>query len=316
MFLEILIPTYNREKYLRKNLEELSSIINSLNLCNDVSIAVSDNCSNDNTERAVDEFINNRSIHIRYYKQSVNIGCAENLKYLVTQCKSEYFMLLGDDDYVSSEYIEAAINLLRQDATIGCILPSFAGIDEDGNPAPWAGRDLQCEQKYFTAGYDNLYNNSMRSHQLSGIIIKHSLVQESLAKVSISNLYPQVFMTSLACLLGSTVHLPQYPIKVTQTKKKDWSYDRTGLLTGIFENYCKLGLSQYQRFRIEKKWINKSSWRITHDWYNPIKQIINTFALSFSKNTSIPGHSLHPFIILYHWVKNGTKISFNLLFRR
>lgn len=313
---EILIPTYNRGYYLKKNLEILSRIINELNLLDKISICISDNNSTDKTGKYVKEFINNSCLNVKYVKQDINTGYLKNISTVINQCNADYFMLLGDDDYVSLEYLESAISLIKNDEEIGCILPAFIGIDEEGNIAPWSGRDLGCEQKYYTAGFENLYKNSMRAHQLSGIIIKNSLIKGSLENAKLTNLYPQVFVTSLACLKGNTVHLPQYPIKVTQTKKKDWSYDRTGLLAGIFENYKKLGLSQRERFKCEKLWINKASWRITHDWYNPFKQIPNIFILSLCKNTSVYGHFIHPFLITYHWIKNGSKISYNLLFKR
>lgn len=316
MKFQILIPSYNRANYLQKNLSVLSNILTSLSSRDVFTIVIYDNHSSDNTEEIVKEFLKKAELEIIYHKQERNIGCRDNLIDIIIHSNADYFMLLGDDDYLSQEYLESAIDLLKNDEEIGCILPAFIGIDEEGNLAPWSGRDLGCEQKYYRAGFENLYRNSMRAHQLSGIIIKNSLIKGCLEKAKLTNLYPQVFVTSLACLKGNTVHLPQFPIKVTQTKKKDWSYDRTGLLTGIFENYKKLGLSQRERFKCEKLWINKASWRITHDWYNPFKQIPNIFILSLCKNTSVYGHFVHPFLITYHWIKNGSKISYNLLFRR
>lgn len=302
MFLQIVIPTYNRAKYLRKNLEELSYIINRLNLGNEISIFISDNCSTDDTAVAVKDFISRSNIDITYVRQSTNIGAAANLIYVIAESKADYILILGDDDYLDERYIVKAIDLIKSDDTISCILPAFKGIDEEGNIIPGSGRDLNRPEQSWPKGFYNLYINNVKAHQLSGILIKNIGIKDALAKAAINNLYPQIFVTGYACLRGKTIHLPQYPVRVTQTQKKDWNYDRTGLLGDVFENYSKLGLSQLQRYKCEKRFTKLQSWRILHNKRKPLKQIADIFALSFHKNTSVPGHFVFPFYITAIWL--------------
>ncbi len=304
MLLEILIPTYNRINYLKKNIETISKIVKELDLTDSVSIFISDNCSTDDTESVINSIIGKSDLlQITYHRQKTNLGYLLNFKYLIENCNSEYFMLLGDDDYPDFKYIEQSISIIKADKTAFCILPAVQAIDEDGKIMK-GGRDLNCIQSRWKKGFENLYENSLRAHQISGIILKNSGIKRKFEDAFIQNLYPQIFLTGLACLSGDTIHIPQYPMKVTQTVKKDWKYDRTGLLCDIFENYAKLGLTQYERFKCESKFIQEQSWRIMRDRKYPVKQIINICNLSFNRNTSIIGHFLHPFTITGIWIKN------------
>jgi len=303
MLLEILIPTYNRIDSLKKNIEVLSKIVRQLNASNYISILISDNCSSDSTESEIKNIVNKCGVTIKYYRQKTNIGYLGNFKYLISRCDSDYFMLLGDDDYPNREYLERSIKLIKSDTSVSCILPAFQAIDENGKIMNGVGRDLNCKEKRWPKGYNNLYENSLRAHQISGIIIKNKGIKDMFEKACVQNLYPQIYLTGLACLKGDTIHIPEYPIKVTQTSKKYWSYDKTGLLCDIFENYAKLGISQMQRFKCETKFISEQSWRIMHDSRNLIKQLINICVLSFNGNTSVIGHFIHPFTIMVIWMK-------------
>lgn len=307
MFLQIVIPTYNRENYLIKNLNKLSLIINNLNLVEDISIYISDNCSTDNTKNTIKDFISHSNININYFRQASNIGAAGNLIYVLSESTADYILILGDDDYLDECYIRKAIDLIKSDNTITCILPAFKGIDEAGNIIPGSGRDLNRPEVSWPSGFNNLYTNSVRAHQLSGILIKNIDIREAIVKAKINNLYPQIFVTSFACLNGKTIHLPQFPVLVTQNRKKDWSYDNIGLLGDVFENYSKLGLSQLKRYKCEKRFTKLQSWRILHDKKKPFKQIANIFAISFHKNTSVPGHLMFPFYLSALWLGHVIK---------
>lgn len=74
--LTIAIPTYNSSKYLKETLEKT---IIQCEKNNEIEILVSDNCSTDDTESVVKDFIN-KEINIRYLKNSQNVGLDKNVK--------------------------------------------------------------------------------------------------------------------------------------------------------------------------------------------------------------------------------------------
>ncbi len=109
MTLDILIPTYNRSKFLIKNLEQLSIIISRFPSEN-IGIIISDNASTDETGKAVEEFIqNNPSVKIRYHRQKENIGFTRNFISVLSLSKANYILTLGDDDYIDERYLKEAI---------------------------------------------------------------------------------------------------------------------------------------------------------------------------------------------------------------
>ena len=57
MILSILIPTYNRSKYLEKNINLLSEFITQAKLDSKVEVVISNNCSPDNTDDIIENFI-------------------------------------------------------------------------------------------------------------------------------------------------------------------------------------------------------------------------------------------------------------------
>ena len=102
MKLTIGIPTYNRVKNLKMNLEQLVEIIRNLDFTENIDIYVSDNCSTDDTQQVVKNFIDsNRDIKIVFTRNNQNLGVVKNMCNILYSSEAEYLMLLGDDDYIS-----------------------------------------------------------------------------------------------------------------------------------------------------------------------------------------------------------------------
>lgn len=94
MKISICIPTYNRATHLRNC---LNSIIVNKDLDKvDFEICVSDNGSNDDTEKIVLEA--QKKIPIKYHKNSTNLGIPRNFINVVNMAEGDFAWLLGDDD--------------------------------------------------------------------------------------------------------------------------------------------------------------------------------------------------------------------------
>ena len=124
----IAIPTFNRAKYLKKNLEQLKSEL-SLIQKDFVEIIVSDNCSTDNTKDVVEDMIDS-GLQIRYICNETNIGWGLNFLQCFDLAKGKYVLLLGDDDLLFDGALKIIIDkLINQDYGILCLHPY--GFNDD-----------------------------------------------------------------------------------------------------------------------------------------------------------------------------------------
>ena len=103
------IPTYNRSSTLVKSIESVlqQTYIN-------IEIIISDNASTDETQSICEKFCN-LDQRIIYIRQKVNFGAANNFNAVLEVSKGEYFMWLGDDDWISQNYIYECMNVLSHD---------------------------------------------------------------------------------------------------------------------------------------------------------------------------------------------------------
>ncbi|MDE6696362.1 MAG: glycosyltransferase [Muribaculaceae bacterium] len=302
MTLDILIPTYNRSRFLIKNLEHLRGIISN-SLPDDIKIIICDNASTDNTQEAVADYVRKNSItNITYHRQSENVGFNRNLISSLSLSNAQYVLTLGDDDFIDERYLKKAIEAIKRDPSIAIVLPSFEAIDETGNSMGW-GRDLGLTTLLFSPSVKTAKVNSVRAHQISGIILKREGLTDALKKGSITNLYPQIFLAAYCCLKGKCLHITEYPVLVTQTKNKAWRYDDVGLLTDIFENYKALHLNAINQFAFEHEMIKQQRWRAFKYFKRPTKQINVIFKIAFGKNTSSVGKILLPLYLAYLWMR-------------
>lgn len=120
----IAIPTYNRADSFLK--EALESAVNQT--YPNIEILVSDNCSEDETERVVEGFQDSR---IRYFRQPQNIGSNKNCNFCLEHARGKYIVFLFDDDLLDTDFVETCINALPGHE-IGVVLTGAREIDKDG----------------------------------------------------------------------------------------------------------------------------------------------------------------------------------------
>jgi len=105
--LTIAIPTFNRAKDLDNCLFELFKSYK-----RNFNIIVQDNSSNDNTEDVVFKYIS-MGLPISYSKNSTNLGWAKNFEICFKKTKTEFLILLGDDDIISFRAIDSILDLIN-----------------------------------------------------------------------------------------------------------------------------------------------------------------------------------------------------------
>lgn len=110
MLLTIAIPTYNRDKKLKSQLDNVCMQLDKLQR-EDICILIQDNCSNDQTESICEEYVSLYSgLDIAYYRNDANLGFDKNVNLCMIKSKSKYTWVLSDDDDLSCNAIFTVVS--------------------------------------------------------------------------------------------------------------------------------------------------------------------------------------------------------------
>ncbi|MCE7058637.1 glycosyltransferase family 2 protein [Dyadobacter sp. CY343] len=302
--LSVLIPTYNRSEFLMKNLEMLAEMVGQGGFTDKVRLVVSDNCSPDDTFEKVSEFKELGKINIDFYRQRENIGLKANVLFVLEKATSEYVMFLGDDDYISLEYLSSCLNIIEADPKTAYIVPNYVPVSID-NELVSESRDPIGPVKKFLPGNATMFRCAWKAHQMSGLIFKRAGLFEAYHQAKVDNLYPYIFFAGISCMKGTTYLVTEFPVRVVQpVKKKDWGYGKDGLINDFFDNYKKLPISSGLRFKLESSLINMQFWRLTMYKSLGATAYRNAFFnIAFAKNASTLFSLFFPFLILIIKIK-------------
>lgn len=130
------IPTYNRAKYLKQNLDILTTQIKELHKEEEVEINISDNASTDATKSVASECIAaNPQLHITYHCNEKNLGPDGNFIAAMHLAKGEYSLLWGDDDFLKEGGLARIFELTEygEKNDVQILLSSTSLYDKDGN---------------------------------------------------------------------------------------------------------------------------------------------------------------------------------------
>lgn len=170
------IPTYNRAALLRRAIESVLGQDYSM-----IEVIVSNNASSDNTQDICQEF-SKKDGRAKYVTQSSNIGATLNFNEVLKRASGEYFMWLGDDDWIDASYISHCVSLLRADPDVALVAGApiyyrdgkkdYEGKMFDLSEESWANRVA----RYYTEVTDNgMYYGIMRTAQLRQIVVPNAL---------------------------------------------------------------------------------------------------------------------------------------------
>lgn len=308
MQLSILIPTFNRCNFLRRNCSQLIDVILSNQLQDKVQLVISNNNSNDDTYTYLEKLRQQEhtGIEITVFHQETNIGSVNNVLYLIHNSTSDTVLFLGDDDFLDVDFVPEVLRQLNSNDQLSCIVPSNKGVTEDGELIGFS-RDLHLPSKLYDVGFNSCLENAWRGHQLSGLVFKRASVSAAVKQYDVNNLYLFIFIVGFSSFQGQLLHLTEYPVSVTRPlqSKKAWNYGEDGLISEIFDNFKRLpGLSRGQRSKLELKILDEQYWRymmyLKKGFLIFLKALYRiNFCSSTSKQTSL----IFPFLITYFLVK-------------
>ena len=102
--IDVLLATYNGEKYLR---EQIDSILNQT--YSNIRLVISDDCSKDNTREIIKEYEEKDDRVISYFHEK-NLGYVKNFEFLLTKVENDIYMLSDQDDVWLPTKIEHTYN--------------------------------------------------------------------------------------------------------------------------------------------------------------------------------------------------------------
>lgn len=122
---DILLATYNGEKYVR---EQIESILNQT--YQNIQIIISDDCSKDGTREILKEYEQNDKIKVFY--QEKNLGYVKNFEFLLRQVEHNLYMLSDQDDVWKKEKIEKSVEKLEKE-NLDLVFGDLEVVDENLN---------------------------------------------------------------------------------------------------------------------------------------------------------------------------------------
>ena len=121
----VMIPTYNRTKYLE---EVLRSVLEQAPEPELMQIEVIDNCSTEADPEAVVRRIGQG--RVSFFKQSKNLGLKGNLITCIERSRGHLVHILHDDDAVLPEFYSKLQAAFEQEPTIGAAFCRWMEVDE------------------------------------------------------------------------------------------------------------------------------------------------------------------------------------------
>lgn len=169
--LSICIPTRNRAKNLKRLLAQLESELVGLEA--EVEVAVSDNCSSDNTREILNGF--SKKLPLRFASNRANLGFDVNVIKCIMLANGEFSWLVGDDDLFVPGAIKKIVSALQScDGTVGGMVADFY---RGKRPAlSFRSKEFKIFRKPFNE--DDIYVAAQGSGFIAANILRTSMCRE------------------------------------------------------------------------------------------------------------------------------------------
>jgi glycosyltransferase involved in cell wall biosynthesis len=163
--ISLLIPTYNRDRYLREAIKSLNALEIPSGV--DVELLVINNNCTDSTESVVREEAASHKLPIRHILETQQ-GLCFGRNRGIAEARYEHLGFLDDDILVSPQWVSSyfkAIQEFKADAVVGPVFPIF----EYSQPEFIHGRALAIiSSRYSRKGDDAVLLHESTAHELPG----------------------------------------------------------------------------------------------------------------------------------------------------
>lgn len=226
------MPVFNGEKYIRESLDALLAQTYS-----DFELIISDNASTDGTERICREYLSKDS-RIKYYRNEVNLGSAQNFNRVFELSQGEYFKWSAYDDLCDPKYIERCVEVLDSQPSVVLCYPKANEIDPEGQhirayTAQLNVRSLKPHERlYKYLEINGLYLGIQAYGLVRSSALKQTLLlgnyphadRNLLAELAIRGEFYEVpeYLFFRRIHEGNSVHKGKSRIKVTEESLANW----------------------------------------------------------------------------------------------
>lgn len=152
--IDILLATYNGEKYVR---EQIESILNQT--YTNFNLLISDDVSKDNTVSILKEY-EQKDSRVKVFVQEKNLGYIRNFEFLLKNITSKYYMLSDQDDFWLPEKVEKSYKKISEENLdlAFCDLEVVNEKLETIYPSFWKYLKIDNKVKYDDYRTEYLYN--------------------------------------------------------------------------------------------------------------------------------------------------------------
>jgi glycosyltransferase involved in cell wall biosynthesis len=187
--LSVIIPTYKRKERLLKTFPTFI-----LSNSKDIEFLIVDNNSEDGTEELILEYVQ-KDKRIKYFKNQLNIGPNRNIYRGYLESKSDWIMILPDDDFLKPGFLEEVLDLIKNNKDCGLIIPA----KEDEQLLYEKTTRVESSNKAFKVAYGS-----------SGVITCLMFNKKHLNSVEWkldNSIYPQVSLASQISLISDIIYM-------------------------------------------------------------------------------------------------------------
>jgi len=125
ILVDILLPTFNGEKYIKDQIESLL-----FQSHKEINIYIRDDCSTDNTFNILKEMSIRDKRIIMINQPSMNLGIVASVEALLNQSKSDFIMFCDQDDIWFPEKVKVMLNsILNHENSFGKDIPLLVHSD-------------------------------------------------------------------------------------------------------------------------------------------------------------------------------------------
>ena len=219
--LSILIPTYRRPTDLRRAVE---SILNQrdFNSKHRFQIIVSEDASGPNYQHEYTAIESAYSSDVKFLRNKVNLGMAENLKQLAEAAKSDYSLVLTDDDVLEIGALSHIFDLIKEARSKNTALVHThrISVNETGQYVTTAG--FSPLPTFVRSSPYAALSLCRKNYVLSGLLIKTTFLRRGEWIEHCENSYFPLAIAYFAILRGGVMKKRTSLVRHTVENQTHW----------------------------------------------------------------------------------------------